>query len=245
MKRCPQCRQTYADDNLNFCLSDGATLIFESNPVDAETVLRSQLPNQVSAAPPPSNSRRLIFAAIGLPVLLIGGAIIIWLALASSAPPGGTKQEISANQSASSAPNAANSNAAVSDAQAQLAALEKERQKLADERKKLEAKQKEVAVSPLPAPQRSIKNTAPSVAAGTWFVVLGSYPPHERGKADERLRRVQSLGFDAQIIETGNYPGFKSNLYSVVAGPTAKTDAQNLLAKIKPSLPDAYIKSGW
>jgi hypothetical protein len=33
MKRCPRCRQTYSDDDLNFCLNDGELLTsFENDP---------------------------------------------------------------------------------------------------------------------------------------------------------------------------------------------------------------------
>ena len=31
MKICPTCRKTYQDDNLNFCLEDGAVLTVASN----------------------------------------------------------------------------------------------------------------------------------------------------------------------------------------------------------------------
>jgi hypothetical protein len=38
MKTCPQCRQTYSDDGLNFCLNDGSVLSFEQPSPEAKTV---------------------------------------------------------------------------------------------------------------------------------------------------------------------------------------------------------------
>ena len=85
MKRCPSCNQVYGDDNLNFCLADGASL----SPVDAPGVTAS-MPAQFVAPPPASSpsyttqvSRRgvspvLAYAGIGLLVLLIGGGIVMW-----------------------------------------------------------------------------------------------------------------------------------------------------------------------
>ncbi len=81
-------------------------------------------------------------------------------------------------------------------------------------------------------------------SAGNWFVILGSYPKSQLEKANQRLRYVQSLGYEASIIDTNNYSGLRGGLYSVVLGPYSKTDAQRLLASIKPTIRDAYAKSG-
>src|SRR5215211_1249926 len=35
MKRCPQCKTTYSDDTLNFCLEDGEWLIGDAEPATA------------------------------------------------------------------------------------------------------------------------------------------------------------------------------------------------------------------
>jgi len=42
MKICPTCNQTYADDNTNFCLSDGATLMRDLDDA-APTVMLNQV----------------------------------------------------------------------------------------------------------------------------------------------------------------------------------------------------------
>lgn len=40
VKRCPQCQSTYTDQSLNFCLSDGATLL--SGDEEYETIVRNK-----------------------------------------------------------------------------------------------------------------------------------------------------------------------------------------------------------
>ena len=86
MKRCPRCNQVYADDNLNFCLADGAPL---SPVVDPEaTASISPPPGPPASGGPPSDStpasRRgispvLAYVGAGLLILLIGGGIVAWL----------------------------------------------------------------------------------------------------------------------------------------------------------------------
>jgi hypothetical protein len=87
MKRCPKCNQVYADDNLNFCLTDGASLLATS---DSEPTLVMSPPsfNTPSAIGSPSHPQQpsrqgvsplFAYAAVGLLALLIGGGIVIWL----------------------------------------------------------------------------------------------------------------------------------------------------------------------
>ena len=121
--------------------------------------------------------------------------------------------------------------------QDERAAIEKEKQKLKNEREKLDSKRNESPVA------NTITSSKPS--GGTWFVVLGSFPKNERWKADERLQYVRSSGYDANIVDTDNYPGFRSGFWSVVIGPYSKSDARSLLPRMKSVRSDAYIKSGW
>ncbi len=87
MKQCSKCNQVYADDSLNFCLSDGAVLL---PPYDSEPtlVLSPPLLNTPSAIGSPSQSQHhsrqgvsplFAYAAVGLLALLIGGGIVVWL----------------------------------------------------------------------------------------------------------------------------------------------------------------------
>lgn len=86
MKRCPRCNQVYADDNLNFCLADGAPL----SPVDAPGAT-VPLPTQFNPPTPTNSPSRttqasrqggspiLVYAGIGLLILLIGGGFVMWV----------------------------------------------------------------------------------------------------------------------------------------------------------------------
>lgn len=82
MKRCPRCNQVYTDDNLNFCLADGASL----SPVDA-TEATVSIPTQFVPSPPARTTQAsrqgvnpiFAYAGIGLLILLIGGGIVMWV----------------------------------------------------------------------------------------------------------------------------------------------------------------------
>ncbi len=65
MKQCPNCKTTYSDDSLSFCLNDGANLIFAA-PDAAETVQMSFDKNPVRVNIP-QNSAPTIFAAPPIP----------------------------------------------------------------------------------------------------------------------------------------------------------------------------------
>lgn len=87
MKRCSKCNQVYADDSLNFCLSDGASLLPAVDP-DATLVLPPPAPKSPSESSSPNRSQPpsrqgvsplFAYAAVGLFALLIGGAIVMWL----------------------------------------------------------------------------------------------------------------------------------------------------------------------
>jgi hypothetical protein len=85
MKECPQCRATYADDGLNFCLSDGAPLLVLSSLIEEQTIVRP------SAPPPPRQGVHPVFAylTVGVFALLIGGGIVAWLMYGGSDKPPG------------------------------------------------------------------------------------------------------------------------------------------------------------
>jgi len=52
MKICPNCRRTYDDDGLNFCLDDGSVLTFAAP--DPERTVVMEYPRPTSPAPPPA-----------------------------------------------------------------------------------------------------------------------------------------------------------------------------------------------
>lgn len=81
MKHCPTCLQAYADDTLNFCLSDGTALIQTREQAEVETVV---IPSKSSAVSSPQVVRHGVspvfaYIAIGLLALVLGGGIVLWL----------------------------------------------------------------------------------------------------------------------------------------------------------------------
>lgn len=80
MKQCSKCYQTYPDDNLNFCLSDGTPLMFISDSSSEETVIRPS-PFVRQTLPPAQQSNNPLFAysIIALLALIVGGGIVFLL----------------------------------------------------------------------------------------------------------------------------------------------------------------------
>ena len=89
MKRCPECRRTYSDETLTYCLADGALL---SAPYDPNATLQIPPPRSTSLTPtevsPPQLPRSgpasggkpfLLYLCIALAALLVGGGAIVWL----------------------------------------------------------------------------------------------------------------------------------------------------------------------
>lgn len=143
MKRCTKCNQVYADDNLNFCLTDGAPLLVsydsESTLVLSQPSFNTPSPISLPSQPqPPSRqgvSPLFAYLAVGLLALVIGGSLVFWLKSDSNTLPV-TKNEGANTSSNKEQDLLRQQKEALQDEQA---SLEKERQRLADERDKLEA----------------------------------------------------------------------------------------------------------
>ncbi len=110
MKRCSQCGRTYPDDSLAFCLDDGSLL---SAPYDPNATLRMSPPTNpkttevlpsrsMSERARPGNKSLVLYLAIGLGALIVGGVIVGLMKSGGEKP-----SELSANSNP-----AANSNAA-------------------------------------------------------------------------------------------------------------------------------------
>jgi hypothetical protein len=114
MKICPRCQKTYADDSLNFCLEDGATLMTASAPPLDATILMNeprtapsqpmpsqagsqvswqqpqpgwQQPQPVSVPRPPKKSSKTwlwVVGILGVVVLLCGGGFVGFIFWAAS-----------------------------------------------------------------------------------------------------------------------------------------------------------------
>jgi len=80
MKQCSQCHQTYTDDDLNFCLSDGTPLVFVSDSSFEETVIRPSPFVQRTLLPSrQGNSPLFAYSLIALLALIVGGGIVFLL----------------------------------------------------------------------------------------------------------------------------------------------------------------------
>ena len=116
MKECPQCKRTYADETITFCLVDGAILSapYEGVPPTVEappptvrlprTTKPQQVQETIPAGPPspplvrppmPRSERsKSLYVAIGLAVLLLGGLVTFFVLRAR---PGNQSQKTDLN----------------------------------------------------------------------------------------------------------------------------------------------------
>lgn len=129
MKVCPRCQKTYGDENLNFCLEDGATLmrspqaddsvpatvlLNQTRPTDPYPSLGNQTAgqenwnqpnnqNQFSMQPPPKKSKGWLWAVaiLGGLVVLCGGGGLVGLVMLGKKVEQGNRTVVNANYSAS------------------------------------------------------------------------------------------------------------------------------------------------
>jgi hypothetical protein len=94
-----------------------------------------------------------------------------------------------------------------------------------------------------PAPPPAVV-PAPS-PAGTWFVIVGSWPHADRAKAVQRLSMVKGRGLPAHLIDSNKYPNLANGLYVVVIGPFSRDEAMSRLPAARAVVSDAYVKSGF
>ncbi len=272
MKRCPTCGSTYTDDSLVFCLQDGATLLSSGEattdprslmatlrggddsvaahgstppdltdlssaptveiPAGAVPTALYQEPRQTAratspvvappapTAPQPQNSTRLIFITALATMLLLGvGSVGAWLFFR-----GGDDN----NTNAGRATNSANSNAARAD-ETNTAGVANSANSTTTTTKTGNA--------------RGGQNQADK--GGRWFVILGSFPKAEEARANERVDAVRRRGFDARLVDSDGYPNMKPGLWVVVMGPYTRNNAEEVLKQVRPTISDAYTKSGW
>lgn len=147
MKQCPQCRRTYADETLSFCLEDGSPLVGQidaeatrnfvpavTEQFEAPRVTTHPAPNSFQIAPlytqstPPQRSKLWIIpASIAVLLAFVGGGFAVYLLTKnnSNAAPASNvstlKSNIAANNSSNAATNSA-SNIAASNSASNIAA---------------------------------------------------------------------------------------------------------------------------
>lgn len=266
MKRCPTCGSTYTDNTLVYCLQDGATLQGESeatNPLNLAATLRHDVQAHDASAPPTeimnfasvptaemqagalptspyqephptahstqddalyakpqprSATRTIALTAIGTIVLLIVGFVGVWLFLR-----GGART----NRNAVRGAGQANANGASSVPPAQTPGAANS------------------ANASAASKTNNAKGGDRADKGGRWFVILGSFPKDETGNANERLELVRRQGFDARMLASDDYPNMKSGLWMIVMGPYTRNNAEEILKQVRPTITDAYTKSGW
>lgn len=100
------------------------------------------------------------------------------------------------------------------------------------------------SVTPIPkttiTPKQTPCSTVRPPSSGDWFVILGTKPKIE--EANQDLQYALSLGCNARIIDTDNYPRLSGGFYSVVIGPYSKPDAKRLRKQLEPYIKGVYIK---
>lgn len=110
MKECPTCKRVYADDTLNFCLSDGSVLTIIPEPAEATLVLPKLTSNEGSTTARNGVSPAFAYLSIGLLALIVGGALVAWYKVEPTAAnkPGETNkavQTVPSNQNPSPTAN--------------------------------------------------------------------------------------------------------------------------------------------
>jgi len=83
--------------------------------------------------------------------------------------------------------------------------------------------------------------TVTRVRAG-WFVIMGSYPHADIGRAKQRAKRLKGSGYEIKIIDTDDYNTLTNGYYSVVMGPFRRAQALSQLNDMQQHVGDAYIK---
>jgi len=95
-----------------------------------------------------------------------------------------------------------------------------------------------------PQPNLEAQQSAP-LSTGTWLIILQTFAKAERSKANKKLERLRSLGYEVQLVDTDHYPNLRKGLLTVAIGPQSKGAAQNTLNKVRSVAPGSYLKSGW
>ena len=102
MKRCPNCNQTYSDENI-FCLHDGTQLVFDAP--DVPTVIRPSPFSQQPVQPVRQGVNPLFaYLAIALFALVAGGAVVAYLKSDSSTPANVSAQQKNETPTVASSP---------------------------------------------------------------------------------------------------------------------------------------------
>ena len=204
MKQCPSCKNTYTDDSLQFCLSDGTPLIPMAN--DAPTVQMSFERNEPARVNIPADSVPTVFASppinqnqpfvnnppaeekgfgliiagiLGLFLLLVGGGLAVYFLIPRSGDDKNSIPPLTVTPTATVAPKLSPTVAA-NDETAKL------REEMANLKKQLENQKNQKSNSTV-APPYDNGRTAYANSPGDGFLALRSEPSSEAG---ERIAKI-------------------------------------------------------
>jgi hypothetical protein len=81
--------------------------------------------------------------------------------------------------------------------------------------------------------------------AARWLVILQTFSPHERSKANRRMNLLRVQGYETQVISTDSYAKLRPGLLALTMGPFSMRQAQERLGEVRSVAPQSYIKAGW
>lgn len=208
MKQCPSCKNTYTDDSLQFCLSDGTPLIslrddapptvqmsFEKNEPLRVNVPKDSAPT-VFAPPPVINNPQfqqnqpaekkgfglIIAGVLGLLLLLVGGGLAAFFFIPRSGDNKNSLPPLNASPTATAAPKTSPTSSASDE-------TNKLKEEMANLKKQLE-NQKNQKSNPSVSPTQALYDngrTAYANSPGDGFLALRSEPSSESG---ERVAKI-------------------------------------------------------
>jgi hypothetical protein len=86
---------------------------------------------------------------------------------------------------------------------------------------------------------------AVSNSTARWLIILQTFSPHERSKANRRMNVLRGQGYETQVISTDSYAKLRPGLLALTMGPFSKRAAQERLGELRSVAPQSYIKAGW
>lgn len=214
MKQCPNCKTTYTDDSLQYCLSDGANLLALSN--DEKTVQMS-FANEPMRVNIPSDSAPTVFAPQQPPVvqnqsskkglgLLLGGGFVLLLLLMAAGvgafiflrQPDNKNTLAAVSPTPIVSPTAATNVSPIAAPNDETARLREEMANLKQQIENQKTPKQNLTVAPVPPPPPPQNGrTARANSPGDGFLALRSEPNSESGS------RIAKIPHGAQLIVLG------------------------------------------
>ncbi|HEY0321615.1 MAG TPA: hypothetical protein VGC66_11700 [Pyrinomonadaceae bacterium] len=259
MKRCPTCGSSYTDDTLAYCLQDGATLQSSGDQTNLLSLVATlHGDNQTN------EGQDVGIDSSSAPTMQIPASSMPTTPYQESRPTAGATNNAAAASTTQTQP-ASNTRVIVTTALVTVLLLglggvgawmlfrgggdgrgRERRAAGANSNSALPANSTDAAnTSNASQSNNQTRSDNQPDKGGRWFVILGSFPKDELGRANERLELVRKQGFDARMVSSDDYPNMKSGLWVIVMGPYTRNKAEELLEQVRPKVKDAYTKSGW